>query len=1336
MPARYSRQCLNWGLGGWTRDTDARVCLEQGNATSTSRSNDRPFGQLVRCALPDYRRCELVLFLARAEVGSAHMFWYISGFPFGASGYDLLTFHCSPDARRVSSHMENGRQSELAIDLASIASSPKLGNDCSEDSNAHGGPGRTVELGNTGQETNGVSSSINSLATNFESRVEFDLLWRLRKYLVLLGILAVSVTYNAGLTPPGGFWTKGEGGHGAGDPILRAQFFARHEVFFYCNATAFAASLVLIILLLSKHVAIQNLWLRSIQFTMILDLFSLMGAYASGSCRAVKSSIYIWVLVLAVFMYIVIHILVFIRIVPKRLKEKARSIRRKILHKMGVRKNQRRSPQVEAVEEARKFMLMLVTFSGTITYQAGLSPPGGFWAENEENQHPATSMLRSKNLTRYNFFVSCNSTSFVASLVTIILLLSPELSRHGIRTRAVKICVVIDLLDLMGAYAAGSCRSVVQSVCAISIAISVWIFIALLAGSIVIRPIADGLKNVKLCCMDRVGRALSYGRNRSMNTVEENSLSNHQQTAVSVTDSTEEESTLEPDSNVKEGESHGGHQSTIEQQTATTEEVVSGTDHKLVFDQQSEYSEDVLYNQKDQSTDRQSVATEALSKTGNPSLKFQQATNTHESMYNPDLQPTENLQSAEMKERPLSLDDLKTPNTKVGMSDLDFQSVDNQKFANMMGQSSSTIEHKLTVMQEDELSSDHNGAINDIIVERESSDAPLQTNETEIDTDDLRPNENGYTDNNKGVQRQSDIKGNATANPIEKHLKKSRTYLLLLGILAVSLTYQSGLNPPGGFWSKRENNNLNGGSITKDTHHRKYHLPGDPILEDSQHPRYIAFFYLNAIAFAASIVMIIMLLNRRMSNKGIKRYALQTTMIVDLLSLTGSYVTGSCRKTKNSIIILLLLCLVFAYVLAHVVVAVHLIPKRWKNLVAEKLGHLSCKHIWKGNQGGEGNEKNWERRRNLLLMLAVLSATVTYQAGMNPPGGVWSDDKGANGKPGYPILQHTNLKRYDVFYYSNSVSFVSSVAITILLVNKKSCEHGIKCYALRVCSVVGLVGLLIAYAAGSSRKAKQSIYLIIIAAAVLFSVPVQVFLLSSTDNTLGQRFGRCMKSLLEWAFGTTEPGQENTPENQESSGHRVKKTRKRHKYLVLLAILAASITYQAGLNPPGGFWSDDDVGHTDAASHPVVNPPADSWWSVKGHMAGNPVLVDIHPRRYRTFFWLNSISFMASIVVIMYMLNTSVWKMDVPLEVLHLIMVLNLLTLVTAFAAGSCRKLRTSVYVYGLVVAAVIYLVIVILLSKSIAEFLKPGEGSGSSCRRHPDDAPSTERPGVTEQEV
>ncbi|RCV21303.1 hypothetical protein SETIT_4G128700v2 [Setaria italica] len=1238
--------------------------------------------------------------------------------------------------------MAKGEQPKLAIALTSTAVTPEAGNNHSEDSNTHGGS--TEELGTvTGN-------------TRQESRVtaDFELLWRLRKYLLLLGTLAVSVTYNAGLTPPGGFWLnntkKGRDGHHAGDSVLRALFFQRHEVFFYCNATAFAASLVLIIFLLSKNVTRQKLWLRSMQLTMILDLFSLMGAYAAGSCRAVKSSIYIWVLVFAVFVYIMIHILVFIlvvpkffsekRFVPKWLKEKVHSVQGWILSKCH--KSQRNSPQEKDIDEARKFIFMLVTFAATVTYQAGLSPPGGFWAENEQNKIPATSMLRSKNLARYNTFVTFNSTSFVASLVTIILLLSPELSGHGIRSKAVTVCVVVDILGLIGAYAAGSCRSMVTSFGAILLAVVVWIFFAVLAGTFVNRSVAAWFEKIRpdfMKCINKLGRVISlnFGSSRSINTVGENSVASHRQTAGC---ETEPESASVPEcqlaynqqvSNTKEGESSREHQSPGKQQTANNEEVGSSSEDAFVNDKQAANSNNVMCNLEGQSSDHNSIANEAM-----PEIK------------------TENIQVASMEEKSSLVDDLMTPNTIAGMSNHEHQLDDNQTVENMIGQSLSTDDHESIFMPveclpEDKLlANNHNGATNNLKEEKESLEKPMVSIEIEEveNKNATRPIENGNTGMHEVAPRQYASNGNAGANPTDEHLKKSRTYLLLLAILAVSLTYQSGLNPPGGFWSQRENNNSTRDPIPKNNHHRPYHLPGDPVLEDTHHPRYITFFYLNAIAFVASLVMIIMLLNRRMSNKVIKRYALQITMIVDLLALTGSYAMGSCRETKNSIYIWLLVCLVLAYVAVHVLISIHMVPEGCRKAVANKLENFSCRYIWTKasfghnqrsdvndndcelghNQEGDADDRNWERRRNLLLMLAVLAATVTYQAGMNPPGGVWSDDKAVSGKPGDPILQQNNLKRYDVFYYSNSLSFVSSVVITILLVNKESCEHGIKSYALRVCLVVGLVSLLIAYSAGSCRKARESIYLIIIAVAVLIALVAQVLLLSSAQDGLRGPTGESIERVLQLLFGKESSWHGTTSKQQESSGHPEKNVRKRHKYLMLLAILAASITYQAGLNPPGGFWSDDDEGHVEG--NPGLKPPGVLWSDNKGHLAGNPVLLDINPQRYEIFFCFNSISFMASIVVIMFLLNKSARKKSVPLEVLHLIMILDLLALMTAFAAGSCRKFRTSVYVYALVVGVVVYLVIVILLSTGIAKCLRPPERSRFPSQRSPirDSATST----------
>ncbi|KAI5014997.1 hypothetical protein ZWY2020_056387 [Hordeum vulgare] len=118
-----------------------------------------------------------------------------------------------------------------------------------------------------------------------------------------------------------------------------------------------------------------------------------------------------------------------------------------------------------------------------------------------------------------------------------------------------------------------------------------------------------------------------------------------------------------------------------------------------------------------------------------------------------------------------------------------------------------------------------------------------------------------------------------------------------------------------------------------------------------------------------------------------------------------------------------------------------------------------------------------------------------------------------------------------------------------------------------------------------------------------------------------------MERLLKRLLRLKDRGQQTVPDQQGSLEHDEKNERKRHKYLMLLAVLVASITYQTGLNPPGGLWYDDP-----------------------NHVAGNPILHDIHPWRYRTFFIFNGISFMASIVVIMFLLEKSVRKKVVTLE--------------------------------------------------------------------------------------
>ncbi|VAI85296.1 unnamed protein product [Triticum turgidum subsp. durum] len=46
-----------------------------------------------------------------------------------------------------------------------------------------------------------------------------------------------------------------------------------------------------------------------------------MGAYAAGSCREVRTSVYIWVLLLGIFAYVTLHVVFFKHLAPQCLRD-------------------------------------------------------------------------------------------------------------------------------------------------------------------------------------------------------------------------------------------------------------------------------------------------------------------------------------------------------------------------------------------------------------------------------------------------------------------------------------------------------------------------------------------------------------------------------------------------------------------------------------------------------------------------------------------------------------------------------------------------------------------------------------------------------------------------------------------------------------------------------------------------------------------------------------------------------------------------------------------------------------------------------------------------------
>jgi hypothetical membrane protein len=451
--------------------------------------------------------------------------------------------------------------------------------------------------------------------------------------------------------------------------------------------------------------------------------------------------------------------------------------------------------------------------------------------------------------------------------------------------------------------------------------------------------------------------------------------------------------------------------------------------------------------------------------------------------------------------------------------------------------------------------------------------------------------------------------------------------------------------PPGGVWQVGDK-------------------AGDPILLATNPGRYKAFYLCNSVAFVASLFAILLGQKRYLR----KHHALQAAMILNLLALIVAYAIGSCRDQISTMYVLGIAGAAVVYVVIHV---------QYFTLGATKDDDAATAVV--------------DKRGRRFFLFAILVASITYQAGLTPPGGFLLQDGpaaggGAHHHVGDPVLLYNYPRRYKAFFYCNSVSFMVSTVLLLLLVNPNMSRPAIRSHALSLCSAVSFVCLIGAFAAGSTQHLKTSIYIFVVTSvAVFLCLPLLLTIFSS--------------------YFLRDDAQPPTTEKA-APDHRSQKM----VDLMTLGIIVGSVAYQAGLDPPGGSWQS-------------------------GSAAGHPVMHDRRKGRYLAFLCGNSTSFISSIYLIEILLFTIYFPKSKGLDkAIEPMVVAQYLGFLVAYAAGSSRQWRVSAHVGTMVIAVLAYVATHVMLSFCIKkESPKPGENTPQQeDEADPDEAdPSSSPPSA-----
>ncbi|XVF34591.1 hypothetical protein REPUB_Repub18cG0071800 [Reevesia pubescens] len=178
-----------------------------------------------------------------------------------------------------------------------------------------------------------------------------------------------------------------------------------------------------------------------------------------------------------------------------------------------------------------------------------------------------------------------------------------------------------------------------------------------------------------------------------------------------------------------------------------------------------------------------------------------------------------------------------------------------------------------------------------------------------------------------------------------------------------------------------------------------------------------------------------------------------------------------------------------------------------------------------------------ERKRNTLMLVASLLATMAFQAGVNPSSGVWQDTS-PNGnfsltasndsihKAGFSILADNDQRLYSIFLISNTTGFLASLSIILLLISGLPLRHRFFVWVLMVIMWVAVTAMALAYLVSISAftpESENSLLLKVIIIAMLAWTILMLMLLLGHTIRLIIRLIKYLRKLVIRLINTISP---------------------------------------------------------------------------------------------------------------------------------------------------------------------------------------------------------------------